>query len=333
MRCFWGGAGLALLLAACGARQPAQGDWDLPPARAYEHAARAELYAARGAHERAQHELAIAIAMAPGDLYLRVRLAEETAAAGQPAAALDSLGALIRAAPRDPVPRIARARIRALRDAGRAAEDLEAALALSPDPATRREATLLYGTVSARAGRPAAGMGRLIVLAKARPLDLGVLIALAEAQAAAGEVAESFDTINRALVGREPRRPGTADLLVAWARLSYRRGDRAAAIAHARKALGGDPNHVGALIFLAHAMLDEARNPEAETLLGRARLLSPRDPAVLFVSARASGEPLEAERLLLQALGAGPEVELQEQIERRLGQAQEPAAAAASPVH
>ena len=328
-------AALALALAAAGGCAPRSRMVtrdDGPPPRALEYAARAELHAARGAHERAWHEFEAAVASAPWDVWLRVRVAEEMAASGQLRAGLDRLAALIAAVPRDPVPRIARARLLVIKRPRTAADDLEAALALSPDPATRRDATILYGAAAARAGRAAAGVGRLTVLAAALPHDLDLTIALAEAQAAAGDVAASFATLAHALAGRDPRRPGSADLLIAWAQLSLRRGDRAAAIAHAQRAHAGDANHLGALVFLVEIALEDGRADDAASLLARAQLLGPRDPRVLYAAARASSEPIESERLLLQALGAGPAIDLQEQIERRLGPAPA-AAAAASPAH
>ena len=101
-----------------------------------------------------------------------------------------------------------------------------------------------------------------------------------------GEHQKSVEQLRLALASD----PGRPELLLALAEAQARAGETARAEATARSLLERRPDHVPALLFLGRLLFETDRPDRAREVLARARKLAPREPEPYLISAELSLE-------------------------------------------
>ncbi len=316
------------LLAACGGSSTRTvryvDDSRRSPPSSYEHYAIAEIMAAHHDHAGAVRELSRALGI-DDDGYLRLRFAEETAANGSLRPALEILTGLVAASPRDPLPRIARARLYV-----GAARYREARADLDwlahADAAGVEQDLLGLADLMARSNLDSDALSLLQPLMRRSPHDPLVVAAYAEALAMTGHAAAATEALTTELA-RHPAptaradAPETAALHTALAYIHQRQGDTDQAIAELGRAIAADETFAPALTALGHLYMGLGRHPEAEETLARADTVAPGTAEVHYYLAeleRGRGQSPRAEELLRQALAEDPPPDVRRSIEDRL---------------
>ncbi len=247
-----------------------------------------------------------ALALAPDQPWVLGGLGLIARVRGDHAASLRHFEQATAALPDHPALRIERAR--ALLDLGREAEAeaaFTAALALDPADARIHEG---LGGIARRRGDLAAARAHFAAAHAANPEAPPAAINAATAAAEAGDPAAGLAILAEALA-RRPDHPG---LLLTQGRIARRAGDLAAARAAfaAVAARPGDaPQRLAALLEAAQIEQEAGERAAAEALLREAQAAAPQDPRPLrrlALLARAGGDPAAALGWLDQARALTP---------------------------